>query len=111
LWFQAESFALDLETVDDADGNGVPEVAVLSRRIGDQSLVVEIQNAAGDKNTSKLALPEGYAAADLTVFDDLDGNGIPEVGALLIRTSDGRFLVNTRNASGAAQSANYWFSP
>jgi hypothetical protein len=111
LWFRDEAVALDLEAVDDADGNGVPEVAVLSRRLSDDLPLAEIKNAAGAGNPNTVFFPEGFTALDMTEFDDLDGNGVEEVAGLLIRDSDGRLLVRSLNAAGNAQGRNYWLAP
>jgi hypothetical protein len=111
LWFQEGAYALGLEAVDDADGNGVPEVAVLSRRLTDQRISAEVKNAAGPTNSNKFYYPDGYAVADMKIFDDLDGNGVPEASALLIRLSDERFLVHAVNAMGDKLPRKYWFSP
>ena len=47
----------------------------------------------------------------LAILDDTDTNGIEEAGVLLIRDSDGRILVQGRNAAGSSAPRVYWFSP
>jgi len=110
-WFMAGHTALAVEGLEDADGNSVPEVAVLSERDGDGRVVVEVKNAAGATNPRQLWYPAGFAALDLAVLSDVDSNGIDEAAVLLIRNSDGRIVVQRRNAAGTQAPVDYWFSP
>jgi hypothetical protein len=84
---------------------------VLSKRDSDGRVPVEVRNAAGAVNVSTLWYPAGFTPQDLTIFKDIDSNLIEEAGALLIRDSDGRILVQSRNVAGAPGIKNYWFSP
>jgi hypothetical protein len=111
VWFMAGNTGLALKPVADADGNGVPELVVLSRRNSDGRLLVEVKNAVVPTNTRSLWYPAGYTAWDLEVLPDLDGNGVEEAGVLLVRDSDGRLVVQRRNAAGAQAPVDYWFTP
>ena len=110
-WFAAGHTGLAVQPVADADGNGVPELAVLSRRDSDGRVLVEVKNAAGATNPNSLWYPVGTTPLALEILPDIDGSGAQEAGALLVRDSDGRILVERRNASGAQLPRDYWFSP
>jgi hypothetical protein len=111
LWMAAGSYGLAVENAGDADGNSVADVAVLAARTSDGRALVEVKNTSGPVNTNTLWYPAGLAPAGLAVLEDLDANGVNEAAALLIRTSDGRLLVQRRNASGPQSPLDYWFSP
>ncbi len=111
VWFAAGYRALAVKQIADADGNSVPEIAVLSTRKSDGRSMVEVKNAAGAPNPNALWYPAGFTARDLTIFEDVDGKGIEDADVLLTRASDGRILVQSHNAAGALETRNYWFSP
>ena len=100
-----------VQPVDDADNNSVPEVAVLSARNSDGRVLVEVKNAFGMTNPHPIWYSDGFTARSLSILDDADGNSIQESAVLMIRDSDGRILVQSRNASGSLTPTDYWFSP
>jgi hypothetical protein len=111
-WFAAGHTGLAVKTVPDADHSGIPEVAVLSTRDSDGRILVEMKNAVGViVNAWSRWYPAGFMPSDLLVLDDLDANGFEELAVLLVRTSDGRILVQTQNAVGDPVKRDYWFSP
>jgi hypothetical protein len=111
LWTVAGQAALAVDAIADADGNGVPEIAVMTKRNSDGRVVVEVKNARGAANAAALWYPAGFAGRGLAVLPDVDGNGTVEAGALLMRNTDNRILVQSRNASGAQLARDFWFSP
>ena len=111
VWSAAGQSGVAVDVIGDADGNGVPEVAVISTRGSDGRVLVEIKNARGPTNPISLWHPAGFMARAVGVLPDLDGNGAVEVGALLMRASDNRIVVQGRNASGVQSPRDYWFSP
>ena len=111
LWAGVGLTPSDVNVIDDADGNGVPEVAILSRRDSDGRIVTEIKNAAGATLPNAVWFAPGHTAIDLTVVGDKDSNGVPEVAVLSSRDSDGRILVEVKNASGATLPSAVWFAP
>lgn len=111
VWFAPGHTAIDMAAVDDKDSNGVPEVAVLSRRDSDGRNVVEIKNAAGPTAPSAVWFAAGHTATDVRQVDDADGNSVPEVAVLSTRDSDGRILVEVKNAFGATNPHSVWYSP
>jgi hypothetical protein len=110
VWFAARQDGVALKPLPDTDGNSVPELAVLSTRLSDGRVLVEVKNGAGPTNPRSLWYPAGYIALDLAVFPDLDANGAEEAGVLMRRDSDGRMVVETRNTSGPQLPRDYWFS-
>ncbi len=111
VWFMAGNTATAVAGLGDADGNAVPEVAVLAERNSDGRVLVEVKNAAGATNPRQLWYPAGFSALELGILPDLDNNGIEEAAVLLLRNSDGRLVIQGRNAAGAQTPRDYWFSP
>lgn len=110
-WLAAGRISLAVESVADADGNTVPEVAVLSKRKFDGRILVDVLNAAGAANAYRIWYSPGFSARSLAILDDLDNNTVPEAAVVMIRDSDGRILLQSRNAAGSPTATNYWFSP
>jgi uncharacterized repeat protein (TIGR03806 family) len=94
----------------DADGNGTPELAVLSTRNSDGRGIVEVKNAAGDPVTRKFWSPVGYVPRDLEIVPDADGNGVPDIAVLSTRSADGRVLTQIANADGSGTRHPVWFA-
>jgi hypothetical protein len=111
VWFAPGHTAIDMVAVDDKDANGVPEVAVLSRRDSDGRNVVEIKNASGPTAPSAVWFAGGMTATAVRQIHDADSNGIPEVAVLSERDSDGRILVEVKNVFGATNPNPIWYSP
>jgi hypothetical protein len=103
--------ATKIKAVNDADNNGVPEVAILSTRVSDGRIQVIVKNAAGPTNPHTIWYSPGFAAGNLAILNDVDLNGTQEAAVSMIRNSDGRILVEARNAAGIATPKDYWFSP
>jgi len=111
VWFMAGATATDVAQIHDADSNGVPEVAVLSVRDSDGRIVVEVKNVTGPTSPNTMWYSSGFAAHGLATIADTDANAIEEALVLMIRDSDGRILVQGRNAAGNPAPNQYWFSP
>ena len=111
VWFAPGHTALSVRPVNDADSNGVPEVAVLSSRNSDGRVLVEVKNTFGATNPRSIWYSAGFTAKGLVMLDDADGNGTEEAAVLLIRDGDRRILLQGRNAAGAPTPINYWYSP
>jgi len=109
VWYMSGNTPVDLEVVPDKDANGVPEIAVLSFRNSDGRIVTEVKNAAGATNPTAVWFMPGNTAIDLVAVDDKDTNGIPEVAVLSSRISDGRNVVEIKNASGPTAPTTVWF--
>jgi len=109
VWYMSGNTPVDLEIVPDKDANGVPELAVLSFRNSDGRIVTEVKNAVGATNPTAVWFMPGNTAIDLVAVDDKDSNGIPEVAVLSSRNSDGRNVVEIKNASGPTAPTTVWF--
>jgi hypothetical protein len=108
FWAPAGYVPLDVETVPDADGNDVPDIALLASRISDGRNLVQVRNAdgAGAPYSTFFALTQ--TAIDLAVLPDKDADGIPEVAVLSSNIVDGRLLAELKNASGTANRFQIW---
>jgi hypothetical protein len=99
-----------IRLVDDADGNGIPELALLMRRISDGRFLVQRRNAMGKAQPHNAwFLDDGFAPVDMVALPDTDADGNAEYGVLGLRQSDGRFVVERRNAAGAPNARTTWF--
>jgi hypothetical protein len=108
LWAPAGFVPHDVETMSDADGNNVPDIALLATRISDGRILVQVRDADGTGTLYSTWFALNQAAIDLAVVPDKEGDGIPEVAVLTSNKSDGRLLVEVKNASGAANHVPFW---
>jgi hypothetical protein len=111
LWMAPGLASTQVEAVNDADSNGVPEVAIRSTRISDGRLQVVVKNAAGVINPNVIWYSAGFAPGSLAILKDMDLNGTEEAAVVMIRNSDGRTQVEVRNAAGSPVAKHYWFAP
>lgn len=112
VWFAAGHHPYGLVALGDVDGNSVEEIAVLSRRSADGRILAEVKNASGATAPSSVWFSSGFEAApSLTIVDDSDSNTVDEVAVLLSRPSDGRLMIEQRNARGTAAARSIWLSP
>ncbi|MDX1517532.1 MAG: alpha/beta hydrolase, partial [Woeseiaceae bacterium] len=109
LWYGADGSALGFASVDDADGNGSPEIAVLVVRASDGRLRIQTRNVTGPVNGNTVWYPPAFTGNALVIHDDLDGNGSDEGGVFMVRDSDGRITLQLRNLSGTPLPRNNWF--
>jgi hypothetical protein len=98
---------LDIAVVDDADGNGVPEIAATGGRFSNNRYLVQIRNAAGPPQPQSFYLPNGHVPRRVTSVADADGNGTPEVAVLLSRNGDGLTRVFVANANNIGNSTMF----
>ena len=111
VWFAVGHTAKQIGAVNDADDNGVPEIALTSIRDSDNRVLVEVKNVVGPTNTNSIWYSAGFTAQGMAVLNDTDNNTDEEVGVLMIRDSDSRILVQGRNAAGSKAARDFWFSP
>jgi hypothetical protein len=105
---------LDLETLPDADNDGVPDLAVLATRASDRRILVQVRNANGAGAARSTWFAQGQTAIDLGTVADKDADGIPEVAVLSVRNSaeDGQTLLEVKNAAGPMPNARaLWTRP
>ncbi len=79
---QGKQAPLALAEMPDLNGNGAPEIAVLIKN-NDGSVVVDIRDALTSTLIKQVNFNKISALAkSLVVLDDLNGNGVPELGVL-----------------------------
>jgi hypothetical protein len=85
----------------DTDGNGIPELAVLSSRVADGQESIDIFNAFGEPNLRTVVYdPVQLDVLDFVTVDDGNGDGSVEIAALAERAGDGLYVVDIRELSG-----------
>jgi hypothetical protein len=93
----------------DSDGDGVPELAVLAARISDSRPIVEIRNLDGAGSARSIAFAPGHTPLALAVVsDDLDDDGNAELAVLSTRNTDGRGVVEVRDANDPVNIGTFW---
>jgi hypothetical protein len=99
LWYLTASFTpLGIAVGDDADNNGVLEIAMLAERNSDQRILVERRNASGPPQTTRhWFFSAGWQAVHFTALSDTNNDALPEYAVLALR-NDGRPAVEIRNA-------------
>ncbi len=95
-------------TIPDSDGDGIAELAVLAGRISDSRMLIQIRNLGATPGTRNIRFAEGHTPLGIAAVGDPDGNGIPDLAVLSSRRSDGRGLVEIRNAFGSASTREFW---
>jgi len=101
-----------LVVLPDVNGNGIQELGVFAVRNADNRAVVEIREGNGMGGFSRIWFLRGtFKVIDVAVGPDTDGNGVPELAALAERISDGRIVVERRNAAGPPAPTRRWFFP
>jgi hypothetical protein len=94
----------------DMDSDGVDELGVFAER-RDGRTVMEIQEADGADGVHRIWFSDGVDYIDVAIGPDADDDGALEVVALGMRRSDGRIVVERRNAFGPAATTRHWFFP
>ncbi len=103
---------LGLTILRDADDNGTPEAAVFAQRNSDSRFLAEVRNLNGPRLPNPVFfMDSAWSPRALIQVDDRDNNGVPDLGAVGERNSDGRIKVQMRNAAGAKNARDVWFSP
>jgi hypothetical protein len=101
---------VDIQALDDISGNSRPEVALLVERGSDGQAVVRLHDAFDGTKVGKLEfLSDEFRARCLVVLPDLDMDGIIELGVFATRDSDGRALIEIRDADGSGSFRRIWF--
>jgi len=111
FWMPVGYTGVELAAVAPVDGSAIPEIAVLQQRNSDGRILVSVRNAIGTDTPRSLWYTTGYTARGLTVLPDLDTNGIEEPAVLMTRNSDGRIVVQSRNAFDVQAPQSYFFAP
>jgi hypothetical protein len=111
IWFLVHAFTPKAIAIgDDADNNGIPEIAMLGERIHSQGgIVVERRNATGAPATTHHSyFSGGWQVVDFTAVADTNADNLPEYAVLAVR-SDGKPAVEIRNAGDPIASFRRFF--
>jgi hypothetical protein len=79
--------------LNDFNGNGAPEVALLTRNPATRAQRVEIKDASTKATISVIGIPAAFVVQDAVRVPDLSGNGSDEVAVVGKRPADGRLNV------------------
>jgi hypothetical protein len=85
-----------VEVIADINGNGAPEIAILSLRASGQA-VVTVRDSLDDTLINTIFYGTAYAPLDMAVLPDSDGNGAAELAVLGVDGSGG-VRVQARDA-------------
>jgi len=110
VWFDAFTFALDLVVLEDGDGNGIRELAVLLARFVDNRGQVQIKNAIGAPLRRNVWVMPGARPLRIVAVGDADGNSVPDVAMISTRNADGRIVAEVKNSNGATLPRTIWFA-
>ncbi len=95
--------------IDDLDGSGDAEVAVLMVRDSDSRPWVHLKDAKTGAYVKNVWFDVGFTPSRLAIVPDLDANVGDEVGILVSRDSDSRTWVHLKDAKTGAFIKNVWF--
>ncbi len=115
LWFSREHRATGHSAaLDDIDGNGSQELALMLIRLSDFSVVVQVR----DLGTRSIVRQLYYSAdefyeypLDMAVVPDLGDGPAPEIAVLMYHTERERNLVQLRDSGTGALVTNIWLPP
>jgi hypothetical protein len=100
-----------ITAIADVSGNALADVALLVERQSDNRIFVRVfdvqtgQQSGGDIEF----LDAGFRARDMVILPDLDSNGVEEIGVYATRRSDGRPVVEIREADGTGSFQRVFF--
>jgi hypothetical protein len=101
---------LDFAVLEDGDGDGAREIAVLGLRPSDSRGQVQTRNVIGAPASRTVLVSAALDVRQLLALDDADQNGIPDVGVLTIRHSDGRIVSELFNVRESENRGSVVFS-
>ena len=91
----------------DINADSVPDLIV----VREGSIVAEVRDGANGALLRNITfLDDGFTPITAAALPDSDGNGVAEIAVLASRDSDGRFVVEMRNAAGDQLPRQVWFA-
>ena len=108
FWFGAQYAPVAMDVVNDYNGNGLPEIAVLGSETGTDAVRVQVQDTSAGF-LDNIYLGTQSIATDVVTVADTSGNGIPEIGILGVLKSSNQIRSQLWDADTAAFQANVWF--
>lgn len=98
-----------LTLIDDVNGNGSADLALLRQRPALNMLHVVIVDPATGATVKQVAFNHHYAPVKFVTVPDLNGNGIAELALLGHNAADGSTKAEVRDAFTGAAVKNVWF--
>jgi hypothetical protein len=109
-YYSAGLVPLMAAVLPDLDASGQPEIAVLAEHPAIDRYKVQIRNALGAPMPRTYTFAPGSDPLQLAVGPDKDSDGVPELAVLARQRTDGRALVELRNAFGPAGAKRMFYS-
>jgi hypothetical protein len=85
IWVSKAYDLLQMELMDDLNGNGAPELAILREHPVDNWVSVQAMDTASGSRFMRLGFDPNYRPIRMRVLDDVNGNGSEEVAVLAVR--------------------------
>ncbi len=101
----------DVVVLPDFNGSGAQEIAPIRRRLPSLTGRVQVRETDNGSLLRSYSYFSGYTPLSMIMVDDRNANGVPDLAAIQRRNSDGRTLIEVRDASTGASTGNVWFSP
>ena len=111
-WFALGYAPVALRIIEDADGDGLPDLALMAIRQGDGRIRAELRNVDGSNKRTRYLGPGFDPTGEVVVLDDIDGDTYPEIAILSSRQLDARRRVDIVDSAGAfVNTTRIWLSP
>ncbi len=88
VYFSPGFHPVDMALVPDVNGNNAPELALAMIQQGSSRGIVQIRDLGTGSVISSIWMPTGYALYNVAVINDSNGNGAPDIAALVKRIDD-----------------------
>ncbi len=94
--------SIDVGGLDDVNGNTSADLAVLAQHVSTNAIKSEVRDAStGDLIKAVNFLGASWDARAFAVFEDINGNGVQELGVVAVQ-DDGDIRVQIRDASSGS---------
>jgi hypothetical protein len=91
--------SLDVGGLQDVNGNSSADIAVLAEHFSSRAIQVQVlDSVTGDRIRAVIFLSSNWDSQAFAVFDDIDGNGVQELG-VVARNNNGDVRVQIRDAA------------
>ena len=101
---------LGLDVVPDINGNGLPELTVLSRHSSTGKVVLQVKDSFTGLLINNIWYSDKHKPLVLRVLPDVNGNGASELGVLSTDRSDRKVVVQVKDSFTGLSVKNVWFS-
>ena len=108
LYYGATYSATAMRVIDDYNGNGAPEIAVMGSDATD-AIRVQVQDAGTGAILDNVFLGNQGFGKDFVAVSDTSGNGMPELGILSVLKGNEQVRMQLWDAMDATFQTNVWF--